>query len=145
MRHDSCGNWLSTAPPSAAPPALAALWPQNGAAGLDDQGLLLAYWMHRPQAVRVDSGGVLFGHLARWYLLRSEIGLDGRTPLGRAAVPSCVGLHSARKRFADGEGHHCDDAFNADGFSKRRLIGMPRAPTAPLLSLIHITEPKTPY
>ena len=104
---------------SAPPPALAALWPQNGAAGLDDQGLLLAYWMHRPQAVRVDSGGVLFGQLSRWYLLRSEIGLDGRTPLGRAAVPSCVGLHSAHKRFADGEGHHCDDAFNADGFSRR--------------------------
>ncbi len=122
--------------------------PVRGALGdppLDDQGLLIAYWLAHPGQVVVDDGAVIFGNLARWYVLEAELRTGRRGGGGSAAaaaalpprdvdggrsrgeggagaedarrVPWCSALDGGRRRFATGHGHYCSDAFNLEGFS----------------------------
>ena len=66
--------------------------PVRGALGdpaLDDQGLLIAYWLAHPGRVVVDDGAVLFGNLARWYVLEAEL-RTGRSGGGAAAAAAAL-------------------------------------------------------
>lgn len=99
-----------------APKPLLDFWRRHGRRRLDDQGLLMTYWLGYPGRVTLDTGHTLFGHLSNWYILQRELGFDGRTPFRRASVPACSRLYGTVKSFAEGRGYFCDDAFNTLAF-----------------------------
>ena len=68
----------------AAPPAATPVRAALGDPPLDDQGLLIAYWLAHPGKVLVDSDASLFGNLARWYVPEGEL-RAGRGALGGGA------------------------------------------------------------
>ena len=84
----------------------------------DDQGLLIAYWLAERGAVIVDRDARLFGNLARWYVLQSELKSRRESTYATRDVPWCSELSSGPRRFYEGYGHYCSDAFNLDGFEQ---------------------------
>ena len=91
-----------------------------GDPALDDQGLLIAYWLAQPLGtVVVDAHCSLFCPLARWYVLDSELQAGRTSPYAGRAVPWCAALDAGPRRFAEGLGHFCSDAHNLEGFRNR--------------------------
>ena len=102
--------------PAASTPIRVAL----GDPALDDQGLLIAYWLAQPLGtVVVDAHCSLFCPLARWYVLDSELQAGRTSPYAGRAVPWCAALDAGPRRFAEGLGHFCSDAHNLEGFRNR--------------------------
>ena len=102
--------------PAASTPIRLAL----GDPALDDQGLLIAYWLAQPLGtVVVDAHCSLFCPLARWYVLDSELQAGRTSPYAGRAVPWCAALDAGPRRFAEGLGHFCSDAHNLEGFRNR--------------------------
>ena len=91
-----------------------------GDPALDDQGLLIAYWLAQPlNTVVVDAHCLLFCPLARWYVLGSELQAGRASPYADRAVPWCGELDAGPRRFSEGIGHFCSDGYNLEGFQRR--------------------------
>jgi hypothetical protein len=57
------------------------------------------------------------------YVLHSEIESGRTSPHPTRLVPWCSELHATPRRFADGDGLFCEDAFSVDGFEPHCVSG----------------------
>ena len=91
-----------------------------GDPALDDQGLLIAYWLSQPPGtVLVDGHCRLFCPFARWFVLDAELQAGRASPHAERAVPWCGELAAGARRFSEGVGYFCSDAYNLEGFRRR--------------------------
>ena len=67
-----------------------------GNPALDDQGLLVAYWLSQPRGtVVVDGDCLLFCNLARWFVLSSELQVGPSLCIPVALCLCAAASHSA--------------------------------------------------